>query len=181
MLKLTIKTREAYDESTQSFVLSSTFDVELEHSLYSLSKWESFFEKPFLTNKDKTPEEMLWYIQAMCVTPNIPPEVFQSLSNEHIESIQQHISAKMTATWFSDKNAPKTAAGQVVTAELIYYWMVAMSIPFECQHWHLNRLLTLVKVCNEQNKPQKKLSRREMAEKRRELNEQRLKAYETTG
>lgn len=181
MLNITVQIEESFNQKTNEFSLPFTFDLQLEHSLVSLSKWESFFKKPFLTNKDKTPEEMFWYIQAMAVTPNVPPEVFQNLSSDNIDAIQSYISDKMTATWFSDKVEPVKAQQQVITSELIYYWMISMQIPVEFEHWHLNRLLTLIRVCNEKNKPEKKMSKREMASRRRELNEQRLKQYGTSG
>lgn len=180
MLQLVVASTESYDESTQEFVRSGGFVLELEHSLVSMSKWESFFCKPFLSKEEKTTEESFWYIRAMTLTPNVPPEIYDKLSDKDIQTITDYINAKMTATWFrEDPNAKQDR--QVITNELVYYWMISLSIPFECQYWHLNRLMTLIRVCSEKNKPQKKMSRREAIKRQSELNAQRKAQMNTRG
>ena len=173
---------EKFDNATQKFVETQEdfFSLELEHSLVSLSKWESKFEKPFLSSDDKTPEEVFWYIQAMCLTPNVPLKAWTNLTQENLEEINTYINSKQTATWFNETPNQRPST-ETITAELIYYWMVALQIPFECQHWHLNKLLTLVKVCNHKNQPAKKMSRRELAQKHRDLNAERKARYGTSG
>jgi len=178
VLKITIPLSESYNEESNEFVVDGV-NIELEHSLVSLSKWESFFEKSFLATKDKTTEEVLWYIKAMVTTPEVPEAILSRLSEKNIEEINNYINAKMTATWFSDSG--KTASREIITAEIIYYWMISLNIPFECQHWHLNRLITLIQVCNRKNAPAKKMSRSEIAKKQRELNAQRKAELGTSG
>lgn len=178
MLELVVKTGELFNESTEEFVYP-TQTVRLEHSLVSLSKWESRFEKPLLTTAERSLEETLYLLQAMCLTPDLPPEIFHKLSEENITEINEYMTAKMTATWFTEPKNTRPNR-EVVTAELIYYWMISLQIPMECQHWHLNRLLTLIRVVSLKNTP-KKMSRAEAARQQRELNEQRLRQHNTRG
>jgi len=180
MLTVKVSLSESFDEGTQKFVEGQTFDLQLEHSLVSLSKWESNFEKPFLKS-EKTTEETLWYINAMCLTGDIPTVVFSKLSQENIDAINTYVNAKMTATTVTEIPGQRPASREIVTAEVIYHWMIALNIPFECQHWHLNRLLMLVKVCNAKNQQPKKMNPREAANQQRSLNAQRKAAGRNRG
>lgn len=179
MLIVMIGEQEYFDDSTQRFVFSGGIPLKLEHSLVSLSKWESKFEKPFLSTVEKTAEETLAYVEAMVVDQNVPPEIFEKLSDSNVLAINNYIGAKMTATWFSENpNQPRNR--EIITAELIYYMMLQHNIPFECENWHLNRLITLIRVCNEKASP-KKMSQQELAQRHRELNRKRREELGTSG
>lgn len=180
MLKLTVPAIESYDEKNEVFINTEEVTLELEHSLFSLSKWEATWEKPFLGLEEKTTEETLGYIYAMTMTPDVPPEVYQNLTEEHLKLVNNYIDAKMSATWFTDKPSSK-GKREIITSEIIYYWMVTFNIPFECQHWHLSRLFTLIKVCNQKNQPEKKMSKAEMIAQRNMLNAQRKAEMKTSG
>ena len=180
MLQITIPAVELWDERKQEFITTKEQTLQLEHSLVSLSKWESKWCKPFLSKQEKTFEETLDYIKCMTITPNVDPEVYKYLTNENIEEINNYINAPMTATYFSDDKTVKPSREQV-TAELIYYWMIALNIPFECQNWHLNRLLTLIKVCNIKNQPPKKINKKEIMRRNTALNAARRKRLNTKG
>ena len=180
MLRITIPAVEQWDEAKQEFIYTKEQTLSLEHSIVSISKWESKWCKPFLTKQEKTFEETLDYIKCMTLTQNVDPEVYNYLTNENIKEINEYIGAPMTATYFSDEKTSKTSREQV-TAELIYYWMIAFNIPFECQKWHLNRLLTLIKVCNIKNQPPKKRSRKDIMSRNAALNAARRKQLNTRG
>lgn len=180
MLTIVIPGTEMFDETTSEFVTVDDITLDLEHSLVSLSKWESKHEKPFLGREEKSTEEVHEYVKAMTLTPNIPPEAFGKLSDKNFEEINAYIDAKMTATWFNDPpGAPPSR--DVITAELIYYWLIVFQIPFECQHWHLNRLFTLIRVCNLKQAKPKKMGRAEAAARNRELNARRKAQLGTRG
>lgn len=180
MLTLIIHGDEYWDEASGEFLTQGDVTVELEHSLVSLSKWESITEKPFLVEGKKTNEEIYEYIKCMCLTPGIAPDVFARLSSTNLEQVNNYIESKMTATWFFEHSeGPKST--ETVTSELIYYWLVTFNIPFEVEMWHLNRLFTLIKVCNLKNGKPRKMSRSDAARMQRELNAQRKAQLGTSG
>jgi hypothetical protein len=180
MLSITVVGTEMFDETRQEFTTQGDVDLVLEHSLVSLSKWESIYERPFLGDSEKTIDEVVGYIKTMMLTPEVPEEIFHRFSEENFKAINEYIDAKMTATWF--REAPSSPQSrEVITSEIIYYWMIAFNIPFECERWHLNRLFTLIRVCSiKQAKPQK-MSRSQIAAQNRELNARRRAQYNTTG
>lgn len=180
MLTITIPATEMWDEKNEKFIDIKECRLQLEHSLVSLSKWESKWCKPFLFTNDKTAEEIMDYVRCMTLTTNVSPEVYYGLTSENIKAINAYIEAPMTATYFgSEQNG--SGKREVVTSELIYYWMIALNIPFECQKWHLNRLLTLIRICNIKNQPAKKMSRKEIMSRNAALNAARRKQLGTKG
>jgi hypothetical protein len=181
MLTITVGATEVFDESTDKFRFEGGFELQLEHSLDSLSKWESEFEKPFLGENAKTSEEALAYIRYMVVSKNPPEDFLQQLSPDNLEEINAYINKKMTATWFSDATPQTKRNTETVTAELIYYWMGIFHIEWEAQYWHLNRLFTLIRIANvKQDKP-RKMTRAEAAQRQRELNAKRRAEMGTKG
>lgn len=179
MLNIVVPARELWDEVNEQFISVKEQKLQLEHSLISLSKWESKWMKPFLSKGPRTHEEAIDYIRCMTLTQNVDPAVYYCLTNENIKAINDYIDSPMTATTFSDTKRPPNR--EIITAEIIYYWMIALNIPMECQKWHLNRLLTLVEVCNIKNSPKKKISKKELASRNRALNAARRKKLNSKG
>ena len=180
MLRLKIAPTEMWDERKQEFVQTGERELMLEHSLVSLAKWESKWQKPFLDQKPKTGDEMLDYVRCMTITQNVSPETYSRLTAGNMAEIEQYISLPMTATTFPAEHHGNRN-GEKTTAELIYYWMVALHIPFECEKWHLNRLLALIRVCNLKNQPARKKSQRAILQENRALNAARRQRLKTRG
>lgn len=180
MLQIEVPEQEFWDADLGEFITSKPKTLQLEHSLVSISKWESTWKKPFLSKEEKTYEETIDYVRCMTITQNVDPNTYLALTPEIIEQVNAYISDSMTATFFSGKE-PGRGSGKIVTSELIYYWMVALNIPFECQKWHLNRLLTLIKVCNLESAPPKKRSKRDVMAQNKALNAARRKRLGSRG
>lgn len=181
MLQITIPASEAYNSATNTFDQVKETTLVLEHSLVSLSKWESKWCKPFLAKEEKTTEETIDYIRCMTLTQNVDPKIYYAMSSENVEMIKNYINDPHSATTIREaSNGPKNR--EIITSELIYYWMIALNIPFECQKWHLNRLLTLIRVCNIKNDPHpKKMSRSQILSRNAALNAARRQQLHTKG
>ena len=179
MLEIIIPGLELFNEETNEFTYYEDVLLELEHSLVSISKWESKWCKPFLDGKDKTIEEIVDYVRCMTINDKVEPDVYDRLTEENLVVINEYIGRPMTATTFN--NEKKSTGREIITSEIIYYWMVSFNIPFECQYWHLNRLLTLIKVCNVKNNPPKKMSQKEILARNKALNDARKKELGTRG
>ena len=179
MLKITIPAIEQYDEANEEFVTSKEQVLLVEHSLVSLSKWESKWCKPFLTKEEKTLEESIDYIKCMTITQNVNDEAYKFVTNQNVTQVREYLEAEMTATTLTYEK--KTINRDIITAEIIYYWMIALNIPFECQKWHLNRLLTLINVCNIKNSPPKKMGRKELVRRNAALNAARKQKLHSEG
>lgn len=179
MLRLKVVTSEGFDESLGKFVEGDYVVLELEHSLASVSKWESKWEIPFLGTDKKTTEQVLDYVRMMFSGVEFPEEIFQYFNKKNYDDINEYINAKMTATTF--RETKQSASREIVTSELIYYWMIALGIPFECESWHLNKLLTLIKVCNIKNQKPTKMTKQDVVAEQRRLNDERRQTMRSKG
>lgn len=180
MLRIIIEGQEYFDEETQTFETVNDIVLDLEHSLLSLSKWESKYQKPFLSAGSKSSEELFGYLKAMVVTPNVDVDVLHQCSQQTIDRIQEYIDSAQSATTFG-MLPERRGIGEVITSELIYYWMVNFNIPFECEVWHLNRLFALIRICTIKSSKPKKMSRAELARRNAELNAKRRAQLNTSG
>lgn len=171
---------EMWDNHKEEFIPPVTRTLRLEHSLVSLKKWESKWCKPFLSTKDKTDEETLDYIRCMTITQNVNQDVYSHLSDDNMKQIEDYINAPMTATTFADDKRKKSKH-DIITAELIYSWMISLNIPPEYQKWHLNSLLTLIRVLIAENSPPEKRSQEELSRDYAELNAARRKKLNSKG
>lgn len=181
MLQLVIPATEKWDEIKEEFVYTKEYTLHLEHSLVSISKWESKYHKPFLSNKEMTTKESIDYIKCMTITQNIPPEAYDNITNDNIQKVSDYMNDPMTATWFSEDKTNKKSSREIVTSELIYYWMITLNIPMEWEKRHFNRLLTLIQVCNIKNQKPKKMSKKELANRNHALNAARRKQLHSKG
>lgn len=180
MLKITTAPRELFNDLTEEFINIPSCELVLEHSLISVAKWESKWKKSFLNTKELTNEELSDYVRCMTIGKEPDDTIYKYLSPKTMQKIQAYIDDPMTATTFTDK---KTYAHkkEVITAELIYYWMIEAGVPFECEKWHLNRLLALIKVCNIKGTSGKKMSKKDIFKQNAELNAARRKALGSKG
>lgn len=186
MLLITVPDNEPceyFDDEKEEFIYipaKKEQTLRLEHSLISLSKWESKWNKPFYSKEEKSIEETIDYIRCMTLNRNIKLDVYSRLTDDNLKAISEYIYAPMTATTFPNENA-KSFDREIITSELIYYWMIAQNIPFKCEKWHLNRLITLIRVCGIKNTPPKKMSRSEIMNRNASLNAARREKLNTKG
>ena len=169
MKTIIIPGSEYYDEVNEKFITLKETKLVLEHSLVSISKWESKWKKPFIQG-ERTIEELKDYIRCMTLTQNVDPEVYKFIPVDILNDVVAYMNDPMTATWFNDHATPQKKNGEVITSELVYYWMTAMNIPMECQKWHFNRLMTLIRIAGEKNQPPKKMSKGDILRQNKSLN-----------
>ena len=186
MLEITIQGQELWNDEIQEFIpITNGQKIQLEHSLVSLSKWESKWKTPFLGKNgikdERTNEQIIDYIRCMTITQNVKPEIYANLDDKTLLQIKDYIADPMTATWFNDRNGETQKQKDTITSEVIYYWMIAQNIPMECQKWHLNRLLTLIRVCGIKNAPPKKIGKRDAMSSRTALNNARRAQLNSKG
>lgn len=182
MLEITIPDGEYFDEANGRFASIRGQTIRLEHSLVSISKWEAKWHKPFLSNKGQTNEEAIDYIRCMTITQNVDPDLYYFIPETEMQKINAYLENPMTATWFSKKGpAGRAPSREIITSEILYWEMIELGIPIEFEKWHLNRLLTLIRVCSEKNSPSKKMSRKDIFAQNRALNAARRKQCGTKG
>jgi len=179
MLTIIVPSNELYDEETNTFIVTKEQVLQMEHSLVSISKWESKWLKPYLGKQERTKEEMLDYLRCMTTTQNVDPTLYSALSQANMAKIAKYIDSPMSATVINDTS--RRANTEIITSELLYYWMIQFNIPFECQKWHLNRLMMLIRICSIKNEKPKKMSKAEVMNRNKSLNEARKKANNTKG
>lgn len=178
MLEIAIKESEAWDEARQVFVYTKPCILTLEHSLISVSKWESKWHKPYLSAKQLSREESVDYVRCMTIGRVLDDSVYNFLTVDDFKKINAYVTDPMSATYF--KKSGGYGSNEKIVSELIYYWMIALGIPFECEKWHLNRLLALIQVCNRKSNPTK-LSAKEAAERNAAINKARRAAAHSKG
>lgn len=183
MLRIEVPASSEWDENNECFINTNACTLILEHSLLAISKWEAEYKKPFLNTENRTPQESLSYIKYMTITPNVDPNVYYIVieSRKLMDEINAYMNDKQTATFFNEEDKKTKNSAKAITSELIYYWMVAHRIPFECQKWHINRLLTLIRVCNEENKPPKKVKLNDVYARNARMNAARKQKYNIRG
>lgn len=183
MLHVEIPDVELYDEINNEFKIRKGASIVMEHSLLSLAKWESKYHKPFLTDGEKSLEETIEYYKCMTITQNVDPSAYQNITPAISRQIDDYMSDTMSATTFHEfpGSGKKSNDGSFISAEIIYYWMISLNIPFECQKWHLNRLMTLIRVVTEKNAPTKKIPKSDLLARQRRLNEERKRKFNTSG
>lgn len=180
MITVKVEPFKMFDEETERFiVLKKPQEIQMEHSLISISKWEAKWHKPFLDEEDKSSEELLDYIKCMTVN-TVEPIAYYGLTEENFKDILKYIEDPMTATWFGKRGKKPSMSKRKTTSEVIYGWMVGLQIPFSTEKWHINRLLTLIKVIDDNNNPQK-MSKTETASMYKSLNAERKKKLHTKG
>lgn len=184
MLKVTIPDiTDLFDEQTETFLTIKGCELQLEHSLISLAKWERKWHKPFIGKEQKTTEELLDYIRCMTINQGVDQKIYQYIPGPVLKQIFDYIEDPMTATWFSQSEMERSGIGkkEVITAEIIYYWMITLGVPVQFEKWHLNQLLTLIRVINIKNTPPKKMKTRDVLARNRQLNAARRAKHGTKG
>ena len=182
MLSILVPAEKMFDVITGRVIETKPIVLKLEHSLIAISRWESKYHRPFLDDpREKTAEELLDHIRGMTINANVDPNVYHALTSTNLEEISRYIADPNTATTIDDRGEKKTPSSELVTSELIYAWMVLANIPFECERWHIKRLITLIRVVNIKNAPKKKMSAIAIMQRNSELNAARRKRMNSPG
>lgn len=181
MLLVSIKEQRLWDEKKEEFILLKPAEFEIEHSLSAVKKWESKYKKPFFGREEKTIEDILNYIRCMTLTRGVDPDVYNYIPQENLKEILEYIGDSMTASWFSKTPEEKGGKREIVTAELVYYWMITLQIPLECENWHLNQLFTLIRVFAVKNGKNNKMNKKDAAAYREAINQANRARFKSKG
>lgn len=181
---ITLKAGELYDEEKEEFInISEDKSIVIEHSLLSISKWESKWHKIYLDDKLKlTHEESLDYIRCMTLTQNVDPNYYRLIDNNKLIEIQKYMNDPYSATYFNE--VPRGTAqrhSEKISSEVLYYYMFKLGIPKDCEKWHINRLQNLIRIFSIKDAPDQKMNKRQTADYYRRLNAQRRSKLKSKG
>lgn len=187
MIEITIPKGQIVDDETGNvYRAEKDWTLVLEHSLISVQKWEAKWHVAFLNRGTRTFEQTIDYLRCMTLTPNVPEEIYYCIPEKEMKKVLDYVDDPMTATRVNDDSESQRGFGrkigrEVVTAEVIYYWMISLNIPAEYKKWHLNQLLTLIRVINAKNQPKKKRRMKDVLEEYRAINEANKARFHTEG
>ena len=158
VLDLYIPGKEFWNSELQEFIYTKDITLHLKHSLVSLTRWEQHYKRRFLDNGPKNEEEYRFYIQCMTLNKDVDPLVYTVLQEDDIKKVTDYLHDSMTATTLPKQNNNRSNS-EKLSSELIYYYMTALNIPFECEKWFLNNLIILISIASIKNNPQEKKSK----------------------
>lgn len=183
ILHITIPGKENWDSVKEEFIYEEDAELYLQHSLVTVAEWEARWKISFLDTDNKTPEQITDYIKIMTINQNeVDDSVYKRLTKENLDEINRYLKDEMSATTITDHGTPESnGRNEIITAEIVYYWMFSHNVPVEFENWHFNRLITLLKTCNIKSNPDNKMTKQETAKMYAEMNKARRQKYNSKG